>query len=135
LGYLKLQYSAVAHISDELVRLLLDEILSTISSCLYPTLTAMPDNRIHCCTHGDQGIGLVCIHAATAMDHGESSGFFCSDNTDLARPDAWCNTCEERLERDGWSQAWFNDADFKILCAACWDVAKERLGSTSAKGT
>jgi hypothetical protein len=102
---------------------------------LTQALGAMPDNLINCCMHGDQGIGLVCIHAAIAIDSGESSGFFWSDNTDLARPDAWCSMCEQRLVREGWSESWFKDADFKILCAACWDLAKERLGPTFTNGT
>ena len=97
-------------------------------------LDAVSENRVNCCEHGDQGISLVCIHAAIAIDSGEPSGFYWSDNTDLARPDAWCHACEERLVGEGWSETWFKDADFKILCAVCWDLAKERLSSGPTNG-
>lgn len=78
-----------------------------------------------CISHGLQGIGLVCTHVAHAVDRGERVGFFCGDDTDTARPDAWCAACDKAL-RDldgGDSTAWFIAADFKIFCAACWDHA------------
>lgn len=84
----------------------------------------------NCSVHGKQGIGLVCVHIAYAVDSGAAVGFF-SDDTfdDLARPDAWCKACEERLldTPDEGQEQWFHDADFKIFCAACWDEAKNLL--------
>ena len=82
-----------------------------------------------CSRHGAQGIGLVCTHVAHAIDSGEQVGFFWGDDTDTARPDAWCVQCERALiALDGASsEQWFLEAEFKILCAACWDEAKERL--------
>ncbi len=76
--------------------------------------------------HGTQGIGLVCSHVAHAIESGASVGFFWGDDTDLARPDAWCLECELKLRalRGGPSEDWFRAADFKILCAACWDEAR-----------
>lgn len=83
----------------------------------------------NCPRHGSQGIGLVCIHVARAIDSRASVGFFWGDDTDLARPDAWCADCEQALiALNGASSAdWFKAADFKILCAACWDEAKKIL--------
>jgi len=80
-----------------------------------------------CAQHGKQGIGLACIHVACAIDSGAAVGFFCDQPADLARPDAWCRACNDLLQADGWSEAWFRQADFKVLCAACWDLAHERL--------
>ena len=94
----------------------------------------MKNKMVNCCEHGTQGIGLLCVHAAISIDSGALSGMFVSDNTDLARPDAWCSACEERLMREGWSEQWFEEADFKFLCAACWDLASERLNSSATKG-
>ena len=87
----------------------------------------MNAKRTNCPIHGNQGIGLVCVHAAIATDSDHRAGFFINDNTDLARPDAWCGACEDLLCKDGWSEQWFDAADFKIFCASCWDIAKERL--------
>jgi len=72
---------------------------------------------------------LVCTHLAHAIDSGEKVGFFWGGDTDTARPDAWCLQCERALiALDGASsEQWFVKAEFKILCAGCWDEAKERL--------
>ena len=79
-----------------------------------------------CGKHGRQGIGLACTHVAHAIDRGERVGFFWGDDTDTARPDAWCSECERALVALNGASAeqWFRDCEFKILCAACWDEAK-----------
>ena len=84
----------------------------------------------NCPTHGIQGIGLVCEHVAYAVDLHERVGFFWGDETDTARPDAWCFKCEQELVAlNGASAAqWFKDAGFKIFCAKCWDDAKHVCG-------
>lgn len=71
----------------------------------------------------------MCVHAATAIDSREPVGFFVGDDTDTGRPDAWCLACERALRAlNGASSAqWFRDADFKILCVACWDEGKRVL--------
>jgi hypothetical protein len=84
-------------------------------------------DKVTCTQHGRQGIGLVCTHIAHAVDTGERVGFFWGDDTDTARPDAWCRECERRLRAvpPGESTAdWFRDCDNKVVCAACWDSAK-----------
>jgi hypothetical protein len=83
-----------------------------------------------CPTHGKQGIGLVCRHVAFALIERKRVGFFWGDDTDTARPDAWCQECEEALValKGASSEKWFKEAEFKILCAACWDEAKAVCG-------
>ena len=80
----------------------------------------------NCERHGVQGIGLVCTHVAHAIDSGALVGFFWGDDTDTARPDAWCAECDRKLRalNGASSEQWFVEADFKILCAACWDEAQ-----------
>lgn len=87
-------------------------------------------NNTICHIHGEQGIGLVCKHIAIAVDRGEMTGFFWGDETDTARPDAWCTQCEMSLRalNGASSEQWFRDAEFKIFCAACWDEAKAVCG-------
>jgi hypothetical protein len=90
----------------------------------------MTMNELTCPQHGRQGIGLVCTHIAHAVDSGERVGFFCGDETDTARPDAWCKACEVALLAvpQGESTAdWFHKCDYKIFCAGCWDEAKRLL--------
>jgi len=86
----------------------------------------MPAPQTECPTHGRNGIGLVCEHIAFASLDGRRVGFFWGDDTDTARPDAWCGECERALRAlDGASSAqWFQNARFKIFCAQCWDDAK-----------
>ena len=82
-----------------------------------------------CSRHGKQGIGLVCRHIALAVDERRKVGFFWSDDEDLARPDAWCAECDRRIRLDPDDPDWFDNADFKFFCAACWDEAKQICGS------
>lgn len=86
----------------------------------------------HCPRHGAQGIGLVCGHIARAL-YGPAPrvGFYWSDDSDLARPDAWCQRCEADLVAlDGADSGdWFDAAGFKVFCAACWDEARDLCGS------
>ena len=83
-----------------------------------------------CHRHGSQGIGLVCTHIAHAIDSNAQVGFFWGDDTDTARPDAWCSECEKALValKGASSEDWFKEAEFKILCAGCWDEAKAVCG-------
>ena len=83
----------------------------------------------NCPTHGLQGIGLVCTHVAHAIDSGERVGFFWGDDTDTARPDAWCAACEQKLValKGASAEGWFVEAEFKILCTQCWDEARRLL--------
>ena len=57
----------------------------------------MKQSQIQCPIHGREGIGLVCEHIAVAVDRGERVGFYWGDDSDTARPDAWCLTCERAL--------------------------------------
>lgn len=88
---------------------------------------------VACSKHGNQGIGLVCEHIAFAIDSGERVGFFWGDDTDTARPDAWCSECERALVAlcGASSEEWFVNARFKIFCASCWDEAKVICGGFS----
>lgn len=81
-----------------------------------------------CSKHGPQGIGLVCQHIAHGVDAGQTVGFFWGDDTDLARPDAWCKACDDALLVSNDDPGWVDDAGFKIVCAACWDEAKRICG-------
>ena len=69
-------------------------------------------------------------HIAFAVDRGERVGFFWGDDTDTARPDAWCLQCEQELRalNGASSEQWFRDAHFKVFCAKCWDEAKHICG-------
>ena len=88
------------------------------------------DPEVDCDRHGRQGIGLVCKHIAFAIDRRARVGFFWGDDTDTARPDAWCQQCERSLVAlaGASSEQWFEDAGFKIFCVRCWDEAKVVCG-------
>lgn len=86
---------------------------------------------LDCPAHGTNGIGLVCDHIARAIDRGDKVGFFWGDDTDNARPDAWCAQCEQALVAlDGASsESWFRDARFRVFCERCWDEARAICGA------
>jgi hypothetical protein len=87
-------------------------------------------DKITCPEHGSQGIGLACTHIAHAIDNGDAVGFFWGDDSDTAGPDAWCLACEQALLAVPACQStedWFLRCEFKVLCAKCCDLAKQRL--------
>jgi hypothetical protein len=86
----------------------------------------MDRKEVQCSVHGRRGIGLVCEHIAHAVGRGDRVGFFWGDETDTARPDAWCMQCEQALRalNGASSEQWFLDARFKIICSNCWDEAR-----------
>jgi hypothetical protein len=94
----------------------------------------MTNERVACDRHGEQEIGLACVHVAEAIDTGRSPGFYWVDGDERGCPDAWCQVCEDRLLEQGWSEAWFGQADFKILCAVCWGLAKAQFASGPSRG-
>lgn len=101
----------------------------------------MNDYGVECGRHGKQGFGIVCVHVAKAIDSGEQVGFFWSPDPEMARPFAWCSACEEFLNKNGGDvRTLASVADFKLICAKCWDEAKAVLydhvkgqGNDSAK--
>jgi hypothetical protein len=86
------------------------------------------NDTTECLRHGTQGYGIACIHVAEAIDSGEKVGFFWSPDPEMARPFAWCAACERYLNQNGGDlQKLAKIADFKMICATCWDEAKAVL--------
>lgn len=85
-------------------------------------------DTMECERHGQQGFGITCIHVAKAIDSTEQVGFFWSEDPEMARPFAWCAACEQYLERNGGDVQKLGEiAEFKLICASCWDEAKAIL--------
>jgi hypothetical protein len=88
----------------------------------------MDCDTTECVRHGKQGFGIVCIHVAKAIDSAEQVGFFWSPDPGMARPFAWCAACEQDLKQNGGEvHKLANIAEFKLICAKCWDEAKAIL--------
>jgi hypothetical protein len=88
----------------------------------------MNGQSVQCDRHGPQGFGIVCVHVALAIDSGKQVGFFLSPDPEMARPFAWCAACERYVEEHGGDvRKLAAVADFKIICARCWDEAKAVL--------
>ncbi|WP_400260989.1 hypothetical protein ACFX5U_13015 [Sphingobacterium sp. SG20118] len=88
----------------------------------------MDNKKTVCSIHGEQEVGLLCTHLAHSLLNQSQVGFHEYNDGDLGRPDAWCNECEGKLARitnDTEQEQWFLACDYKILCAGCWDEAKE----------
>ncbi len=73
-------------------------------------------------------MGFACVHVARAIDTGEQVGFFWCDDPEMARPWAWCAACERHFvtTNSNWKEL-ASVAEFKLLCAGCWDEAKRVL--------
>ncbi len=87
------------------------------------------DHKIHCDKHGEQQATFVCQHVVQTLVDGRPRGFWTSDNPDNPRPDAWCDDCEVRVQRDGeWNDENEALAGVTLLCGACYDQARALNG-------
>lgn len=78
---------------------------------------------VECGEHGLSYATFVCRHLA----HGSGRGFFYNDDPDDSRPDAWCAECDAVMMADGgWNEENEKSAGITLLCAGCYDQAKER---------
>lgn len=82
------------------------------------------DEIIDCARHGKSYPTFVCHHLA----EGANRGFYCADDGDDPKPDAWCLKCNELLLANGgeWNEEAESYARITLLCASCYDTAKER---------
>ena len=82
---------------------------------------------VTCATHGIQPQTMVCQHIAEGLFKRQRVGFFWTmDDPENARPDAWCVACEQRVRlTDGeWTGQALEHLQPKVLCGACYDLAK-----------
>jgi hypothetical protein len=82
---------------------------------------------IQCAVHGPQQETFVCQHVAKGLETRVRVGFWwAQEDPDNARPDAWCTECENRVRAT--HGEWVGEAEkhlsVKILCGACYDLAK-----------
>lgn len=80
-----------------------------------------------CEMHGKKDMSFACIHIAMAIDEKEKVGFYYSEAEEDLPQIAWCESCEQWLLDNGeeWTDVFQANADFKMLCADCFDEAKE----------
>jgi hypothetical protein len=82
-----------------------------------------PSAIVECDLHGESYATFVCRHLA----FGVNRGFYCADDDNDLRPDAWCMKCDELLMANGgeWNDEIEEYAEITLLCAHCYDRAKE----------
>lgn len=82
---------------------------------------------LECAQHGRQPATFVCQHIVQTLKDGEPRGFWWADDQDTPRPDAWCSACEAKVQESGgeWNDENETFAGVKLLCASCYDKAKE----------
>lgn len=91
--------------------------------------------KVLCEQHGSKDMSFACIHIAMAIDKKEKVGFFYSEAEKDLPQIAWCGSCKQWLLDNGeeWNNAFETMADFKILCADCYNEAKEIQFATDQK--
>lgn len=80
--------------------------------------------QVVCDDHGRTAPAYVCKHLVT----GKGLGFFAGEETEEARPDAWCSKCEKvRIAEGGeWNDRSYDFAGISLICTSCYDQARER---------
>lgn len=86
----------------------------------------MSSKTVECSIHGDRSPTFVCHH----LLRGEGVGFnvgYDPDEPDALYPDAWCDACEEVVEKEGeWNDRSEAFADIRLLCSGCYCETRER---------
>jgi hypothetical protein len=81
-----------------------------------------PEKKVECAHHGSCAATFVCRHLA----RGVGCGFHDAGGDD-PWPDAWCDACDEVLERDGgWTDGGEAFAKITLQCSGCYERARER---------
>jgi hypothetical protein len=82
--------------------------------------------KISCEKHGSKDMSFTCIHIAMTIDNKAKVGFFYSEAEEDLPQIAWCGECEQWLldNEEEWTDIFQAKADFKMLCAACFEEAK-----------
>jgi len=84
------------------------------------------DETIDCGIHGRQEIAFACTHIAHGLLDGTTPGFVIAPEANEPLPFAWCDACETMVDQLGgnWGKEASERADWKMLCAACYNEAK-----------
>jgi hypothetical protein len=85
------------------------------------------EGKVKCGAHGWQDETFVCQHIGESLRTGVPVGFYCANEEPSLRPDAWCSVCEEaRIAAGGdWTDETYKLLFIQLLCAACYDHAKD----------
>ena len=84
------------------------------------------EQYVTCNEHGIQQATYVCQHIVESLRDGIPRGFWSSEDCpENPRPDSWCNTCDELLNRiNEWRDESETFTGIKLLCGICYDRAK-----------
>ena len=85
---------------------------------------------VSCAKHGEQPETFVCQHIVETLSDKQARGFHWSSADDSPYPDAWCWGCNERVLAAGgeWTDEVLDYTRVRLLCAACYQVAKALNG-------
>ncbi len=73
---------------------------------------------LHCATHGEQKVTLVCKHIPAAMKTGEAAGFYWSNEG--GEYDAICEECNELSDKEWQAQ---QEELVTAICLGCFTAA------------
>jgi tetratricopeptide (TPR) repeat protein len=88
-------------------------------------------HQVICDVHGATAPAYVCQHLVT----GKGLGFVAAEASETERPDAWCSACEKVRLAEGseWNERSEAFAGITLICARCYDQARERNESGAKK--
>ncbi|MCG8315482.1 MAG: hypothetical protein MI976_19920 [Pseudomonadales bacterium] len=83
-------------------------------------------DKVECSTHGKTSATFICHHLSEGENLGFHMGFDPDDGDDLY-PDAWCDKCDQVLEKEGeWNDASAAFANIKLVCSGCYQEIREK---------
>jgi len=87
-------------------------------------------NQVNCTDHGIQEETFVCQHIVKGLEENQPYGFHYPAESDEERPNAWCSSCNDLVKAKNWewTDSVLEVAQVKLLCGACYDIAKLQNG-------
>ncbi len=84
------------------------------------------NKKVECSVHGTCSATFLCHH----LLKGENLGFnvaYDPDSPNDLYPDAWCDLCNEILEKEGeWNDVSEEFSDIKLVCSGCYCEIREK---------
>lgn len=86
----------------------------------------MTREKIECPTHGTCDETFLCEHLTKGSKLGFNCGFS-DEEPDTIHPDAWCDKCDEILDKEGsWTDKAMKFANIKLLCSSCYETIRKK---------
>jgi hypothetical protein len=97
-----------------------------LSPIHWAAYVAPRSKQLPCDEHGTQAATFVCQPIVESVQDSQPRWFWWAEDPGISRPDAWCSTCEEKVQSTNgeWTDESETFASVKLLCGAWYYTAR-----------